>query len=104
MATLIFQNENEYYNSHRRRSHRRRRLCSISLPGWGTKRVVHSLYRESGADALPNARERIATRLVNTNIFSEPRFMALIDLATPIAPGNRGRLDPFAPVPAVSGK
>ena len=42
--------------------------------------------------------------LFNTNIFSEPRFMALIDLATHIAPETAGRLDPFAPVPAVSGK
>ena len=42
--------------------------------------------------------------LFNTNIFSEPRFMALIDLATPIAPETAGRLDPFAPVPAVSEK
>ena len=42
--------------------------------------------------------------LFNTNIFSEPRFMALIDLATPIAPETAGRLDPFAPVPAVNEK
>ena len=34
----------------------------------------------------------------NTNIFSEPRFMALVDLATPVAPETTGRLDPFAPV------
>lgn len=38
------------------------------------------------------------------DIFAEPRFMALVDLATPVAPETAGRLDPFAPVPGVSGK
>lgn len=42
--------------------------------------------------------------LFKTDIFSEPRFMALIDLATPIAPETAGRLDPFAPVPIVNEK
>ncbi len=40
----------------------------------------------------------------NTSIFSDVRFMALVDLATPIAPETTGRLDPFAVVPGVSGK
>ncbi|TSA44300.1 hypothetical protein D4R49_00340 [bacterium] len=40
----------------------------------------------------------------NTGIFSEPRFMVLVDLATPIAPETAGRLDPFASVSGVSGK
>ena|SRR3989344_6029087 len=40
----------------------------------------------------------------NTNIFSEPRFMALVDLATPVAPETVGRLDPFAPVSDVKEK
>jgi len=40
----------------------------------------------------------------NTSIFSEPRFMALINLATPITPEPAGRLDPFAPIPGVSGR
>lgn len=40
----------------------------------------------------------------NTGIFSDSRFMALVDLATPITPETSGRLDPFAPVPGVSGK
>ncbi|NNM83699.1 hypothetical protein HKL94_00555 [Candidatus Parcubacteria bacterium] len=39
----------------------------------------------------------------DTSIFSDPRFMALIDLATPIAPEAAGRPDPFAPIPGVSG-
>ena len=40
----------------------------------------------------------------DTKIFSDPRFMALVDLATPVTPETAGRLDPFAPVPGVSGK
>lgn len=32
----------------------------------------------------------------NTAIFSDPRFMVLVDLATPITPESSGRLDPFA--------
>ncbi len=40
----------------------------------------------------------------DTSIFSDARFMGLVDLATPIAPEAIGRLDPFAPVPGVSGK
>ncbi|MBI5405784.1 hypothetical protein HY972_01990 [Candidatus Kaiserbacteria bacterium] len=40
----------------------------------------------------------------DTSIFSDPRFMALVDLATPIAPETSGRLDPFAPVSGISGK
>lgn len=40
----------------------------------------------------------------NTDIFSEPSFMALVDLTTPVTPETIGRLDPFAPVPGVSEK
>jgi hypothetical protein len=40
----------------------------------------------------------------DTSIFSDPGFMALVDLATPVTPEAAGRLDPFAPVPGVSGK
>lgn len=40
----------------------------------------------------------------NTNIFSDARFMALVDLATPITPETAGRLDPFAVVLGVSEK
>lgn len=40
----------------------------------------------------------------NTDIFSEPSFMALVDLTTPIAPETVGRLDPFALVPGINGK
>src|SRR5476651_2398090 len=31
-------------------------------------------------------------------IFTDPRFMALTDLATPITPEGSGRIDPFAPL------
>jgi len=40
----------------------------------------------------------------NTDIFSDERFSALVDIATPIAPETAGRLDPFAVVPGVSEK
>ena len=39
----------------------------------------------------------------NTALFSDPRFMSLVNLATPITPEASGRLDPFAPVSGVSG-
>lgn len=34
----------------------------------------------------------------DTSIFSDPRFIALVDLATPLAPEASGRTDPFAPI------
>ncbi len=40
----------------------------------------------------------------DTGIFSDPRFNALADLTTPVAPETLGRLDPFAPIPGISGK
>jgi len=40
----------------------------------------------------------------NTDIFSDPKFNALIDLRTPVIPESSGRLDPFAPVISISGK
>ena len=40
----------------------------------------------------------------DTDIFSEPSFMALVDLTTPITPETIGRLDPFAPIAGVIEK
>ncbi|MDO8566856.1 MAG: hypothetical protein Q7R58_01745 [bacterium] len=40
----------------------------------------------------------------NTGIFSESRFMALVDLATPISPEAIGRLDPFSASLGVNGQ
>jgi hypothetical protein len=40
----------------------------------------------------------------DTKIFTDPRFLSLVDLATPITPEQSGRPDPFAPIPGVSGK
>jgi hypothetical protein len=37
-------------------------------------------------------------------IFSDPHFIALTDLATPVTPEESGRKDPFAPLPGVSVK
>ncbi len=33
-----------------------------------------------------------------TDLFSDPRFNALVDLATPVTPEPAGRVDPFAPL------
>ncbi|MBU6321356.1 MAG: hypothetical protein KGI78_02595 [Patescibacteria group bacterium] len=38
----------------------------------------------------------------NLSVLSDPRFTALIDIATPVAPEPVGRTDPFAPIPGVS--
>ena len=35
-----------------------------------------------------------------TDIFSDPRFMSLVSLTTPVTPEPGGRLDPFAPLSA----
>lgn len=64
------------------------------------------------ADATPNVAQSQFEALVSelgpisfdTRIFEEPRFMALVDLSTPIAPETSGRLDPFAAIPGVIGK
>lgn len=40
----------------------------------------------------------------DTTIFTEARFLALVDITTPVTPEAMGRLDPFAPVPGVSAK
>lgn len=34
----------------------------------------------------------------DTDIFSDPRFISLVDLTTPIEPEVAGRNDPFAPI------
>jgi len=39
---------------------------------------------------------------LDASIFTEPRFMVLMDLTTPVTPETVGRLDPFAPVSAVN--
>lgn len=39
----------------------------------------------------------------NVAIFSEPNFLSLVDLTTPIEPESSGRLDPFAPVSGIMG-
>lgn len=40
----------------------------------------------------------------DTDIFSDPRFLSLVDLTTPITPESAGRLDPFASIIGVSAK
>lgn len=40
----------------------------------------------------------------NSAIFSDPGFMSLVDITTPVTPETPGRLDPFAPIPGVAEK
>lgn len=40
----------------------------------------------------------------DTSIFSDPRFNALTDLATPVSPEPVGRTDPFATLSGISAK
>lgn len=40
----------------------------------------------------------LASISFNTDIFSDSRFNALVDLTTPVAPESKGRLDPFAAI------
>lgn len=39
----------------------------------------------------------------DTALFADPRFLALSDLSTPVAPESAGRVDPFAAI-GVNGK
>jgi hypothetical protein len=52
--------------------------------------------------------QTLATQLQNitfdTSIFTDPRFMALVDISAQITPESTGRLDPFAPVSGVTSK
>lgn len=38
----------------------------------------------------------------NTTLFSDPNFMSLVDIATPVTEEVRGRADPFAVIPGVT--
>lgn len=40
----------------------------------------------------------------NSAIFSDPNFMSLVDITTPVTPETPGRIDPFAPIPGVTEK
>ncbi len=40
----------------------------------------------------------------DTNIFSDVRFNALVDLTTQISPESLGRLDPFASIQGITAK
>jgi hypothetical protein len=40
----------------------------------------------------------------DTSIFTDPNFMALINLATPVMPEASGRPDPFASIPGTGIK
>ena len=61
----------------------------------------------TGQNAVQSEFELLVTQLqpvsFNTDIFSDPRFVALVDLTTPITPETSGRVDPFAPISGVTG-
>lgn len=40
----------------------------------------------------------------DTSIFSDPRFLALVNISTDLTPESTGRLDPFAPVAGTAKK
>ncbi|MDO8623962.1 MAG: hypothetical protein Q7R54_01275 [bacterium] len=44
-----------------------------------------------------NLASKLSSISFETNLFSDPRFTALVDLSTPIRPESQGRPDPFAP-------
>lgn len=64
-----------------------------------------SATAESGSPAQARF-EALASELLplsfDTSIFSDARFLSLVDLSTPITPETPGRLDPFAPLNGVS--
>lgn len=65
------------------------------------------LTADMSSNAAKSQFQMLITRLPSSftmDIFSDPKFMALIDLATPIAPETSGRPDPFAPISGVSNK
>lgn len=44
----------------------------------------------------------LSTVTFSADIFSDARFMGLVDLGTPVLDEREGRLDPFAPIPGVT--
>lgn len=73
--------------------------------GTGNDQPLTAISTENEAQArfqtLVNELQPIS---FDTSIFSDARFMSLVDITTPITPETIGRLDPFAPVPGVSSK
>ncbi|MEK7604319.1 MAG: hypothetical protein AAB442_00765 [Patescibacteria group bacterium] len=50
--------------------------------------------------------ETLAGRLptsFNTSIFTDERFLSLVDITQPISPEPSGRIDPLAPLTGVTG-
>lgn len=72
--------------------------------GSGNEQPLTEVTASSGAQAqFQSLVSQLQPITFDTSIFSDPRFMALVDLTTPIMPETAGRIDPFAPVPGVSG-
>ena len=45
-----------------------------------------------------NLAARLTAISFETKIFSDPRFLSLVDLGTPITAETQGRVDPFSPL------
>ena len=52
----------------------------------------------STASKFQNITNKLSSISFDTSIFSDPRFMALQDITTPVAQESVGRTDPFAPL------
>jgi hypothetical protein len=65
-----------------------------------------TLSQDTGQNAAQVEFQTLVTELepisFDTTVFSDPRFIALTDLTTSIAPEQSGRTDPFAPVAGVA--
>lgn len=59
---------------------------TMVAPGSGAQARFQTLFAE------------LAPITFDTRIFSDPRFLALVDITTPVAPEAQGRTDPFAPL------
>lgn len=64
-------------------------------------RAVSQSQAQARFEVLTNELGAISFDLA---ILSDPRFMALVDLTTPITEEEIGRRDPFAPVPGISSR
>ncbi len=65
-----------------------------------------TLSQDVGQNAAQARFQTLVTELepisFDTNVFSDPRFIALTDITTSIAPEESGRTDPFAPIAGVA--
>lgn len=65
-----------------------------------------TLTQDTGENVAQAQFQTLVTELepisFETSVFSDPRFIALTDITTSIAPEEPGRTDPFAPIAGVA--